>query len=46
VIQDQTAYIWAGGGVFDGSLPAAEYEENQYKARGLVKAIEIARTQL
>jgi anthranilate synthase component 1 len=46
VIQGQTAYIQAGGGVVHDSLPAAEYEETENKARGLLKAIEIAQTQL
>jgi anthranilate/para-aminobenzoate synthase component I len=48
VIQVQTPYSWAGGGVLDDSLPASwsEYEETQNKARGLLKAIEIAQTQL
>jgi anthranilate synthase component 1 len=46
VIQGQTAYVQAGGGVVYDSLPAAEYEETQNKARGLLKAIEIAQTQL
>jgi anthranilate synthase component I len=46
VIQGQTAYIQAGGGVVYDSTPAAEYEETQNKARGLLKAIEIAQSQL
>ncbi|MGC8644189.1 MAG: anthranilate synthase component I [Isosphaeraceae bacterium] len=46
VIQGQTAYVQAGGGVVYDSVPAAEYEETQNKARGLLKAIEIAQSQL
>jgi anthranilate synthase component 1 len=46
VIQGQTAYIQAGGGVVYDSVPLAEYEETVNKARGLLKAIEIAETQL
>ena len=46
VIQGRTAYVQAGGGVVYDSVPAAEYEETVNKARGLLKAIEIAETQL
>ena len=46
VIQGRTAYVQAGGGVVYDSDPAAEYEETVNKARGLLKAIEIAETQL
>jgi anthranilate synthase component 1 len=46
VIQGDTAYIQAGGGVVYDSIPAEEYEETLNKARGLLKAIEIAETQL
>ncbi len=46
VIQGDTAYIQAGGGVVYDSVPAEEYEETLNKARGLLKAIEIAETQL
>jgi anthranilate synthase component 1 len=46
VIQGETAYIQAGGGVVYDSVPAEEYEETLNKARGLLKAIEIAETQL
>ena len=37
---------WAGGGVVFDSVPGDEYEETGNKARGLLKAIEIAETQL
>lgn len=46
VIQGKTAYIQAGGGVVYDSDPASEYEETVNKARGLLKAIEIAQSQL
>jgi anthranilate synthase component 1 len=46
VIQGKTAYIQAGGGVVYDSNPGAEYQETVDKARGLLKAIEIAESQL
>jgi anthranilate synthase component 1 len=46
VIQGKTAYIQAGGGIVYDSDPATEYEETVSKARGLLKAIEIAESQL
>jgi anthranilate synthase component 1 len=46
VLQGKTAYIQAGGGVVYDSDPAAEYEETVNKARGMLKAIEIAENQL
>ncbi|WZO99241.1 anthranilate synthase component I [Isosphaeraceae bacterium EP7] len=46
VLQGQTAYIQAGCGVVYDSIPADEYEETLNKARGLLKAIEIAQDQL
>jgi anthranilate synthase component 1 len=46
IIQGKTAYIQAGGGVVYDSDPATEYEETVSKARGLLKAIEIAESQL
>jgi len=46
VIQGQTAYIQAGGGIVYDSIPSDEYEETVNKARVLLKAIEIAETQL
>jgi anthranilate synthase component 1 len=46
VIQGKTAYIQAGGGVVYDSDPGSEYEETINKARGLLKAIEIAESQL
>ena len=46
VLQGQTAFVQAGGGVVSDSNPNDEYEETVNKARGLLKAIEIAETQL
>jgi anthranilate synthase component 1 len=46
VLQGRTAYIQAGGGVVYDSVPSDEYDETVNKARGLLKAIEIAQTQL
>jgi len=46
VLVGQTAYVQAGGGVVYDSIPAEEYEETVNKASGLLKAIEIAETQL
>jgi anthranilate synthase component 1 len=46
VMQGDTAYVQAGGGVVYDSIPADEYQETVNKASGLLKAIEIAQTQL
>jgi anthranilate synthase component I len=46
VLQGKTAYVQAGGGVVYDSDPATEYEETLSKARGLLKAIEIAESEL
>jgi anthranilate synthase component 1 len=46
VILGQTAYIQAGAGIVADSVPALEYQETLSKAQGLLKAIEIAETQL
>jgi anthranilate synthase component 1 len=46
VLHDGHADIQAGGGVVYDSVPADEYEETMNKARGLLKAVEIAQTQL
>lgn len=42
VLQDGRAYIQAGCGVVYDSVPSAEYEETVNKARGMVKAVEMA----
>ncbi len=46
VLVGQTAYVQAGGGVVYDSVPSDEYDETVNKASGLLKAIEIAETQL
>ena len=46
VLKGSTAYVQAGAGIVYDSDPATEYEETVNKARGLLKAIEIAQTQL
>jgi len=46
VLVGQTAYVQAGGGVVHDSIPGDEYDETVNKASGLLKAIEIAQTQL
>jgi anthranilate synthase component 1 len=45
VLKGKTAYVQAGGGVVYDSVPSAEYDETVNKARGILKAIEIAQTQ-
>ena len=46
VIKDGTAHVQAGGGVVYDSDPGAEYEETVNKSKAMLKAIEIAETQL
>ncbi len=46
VVQGNKAYVQAGGGVVYDSIPSDEYEETVNKARGLLKAVEIAESQL
>jgi anthranilate synthase component 1 len=46
VLKGQTAYLQAGAGIVADSVPAAEYEETMNKAMGLLRALEIAETQL
>jgi anthranilate synthase component 1 len=46
VLHGKTAHIQAGGGIVYDSDPGAEFEETVNKARGLLKAIEIAESQL
>jgi anthranilate synthase component 1 len=45
-IQDQRAAIQAGAGIVADSNPAAEYEETRDKARALVRALEMAQSEL
>ncbi len=42
VIQDNTAYVQAGAGIVADSVPVNEWNETLSKARGLLKAIELA----
>jgi anthranilate synthase component I len=46
VIQGQTVYVQAGAGIVADSVPATEREETENKAMGLLRALEIAETQL
>jgi anthranilate synthase component 1 len=46
VLKGQTAYLQAGAGIVYDSVPAAEYEETMNKAMGMLRALEIAETQL
>jgi anthranilate synthase component 1 len=46
VIKGQTAYVQAGAGIVYDSVPALEYEETMNKAMGLLRALEIAESQL
>ncbi|MCS6851463.1 MAG: anthranilate synthase component I [Gemmataceae bacterium] len=46
VLLGQTAYLQAGAGIVYDSVPAKEYEETLNKAMGLLRALEIAETQL
>jgi anthranilate synthase component 1 len=46
VMQGQTAYVQAGAGIVADSIPEMEYHETLNKAKGLLKAIEVAERQL
>jgi anthranilate synthase component 1 len=46
VIKDGTVYIQAGAGIVADSIPANEYQETLNKARGLLKAVDIAERRL
>ncbi|WP_373653227.1 anthranilate synthase component I [Schlesneria sp. DSM 10557] len=46
VMMGQTAYVQAGAGIVADSVASSEYEETLSKARGLLKAIEIAERQM
>jgi anthranilate synthase component 1 len=46
VLKGQTAYLQAGAGIVADSVPANEYEETMNKARGLLRAVEMAEKQL
>ena len=42
VMVDDKAYVQAGGGIVADSVPEREYEETLSKARGLLRAIQVA----
>jgi anthranilate synthase component 1 len=44
VVQNGVAYVQAGAGIVADSVPEQEYQETLNKARGLLKAIEIAQS--
>ena len=46
VLQGKTAYVQAGAGIVADSVAALEREETENKAMGLLRALEIAETQL
>ncbi len=46
VLKGQTAYLQAGAGIVADSVPLKEREETLSKAMGLLRALEIAETQL
>jgi anthranilate synthase component 1 len=46
VLLGQTAYLQAGAGIVYDSVPVKEWEETMNKAMGLLRALEIAETQL
>jgi anthranilate synthase component 1 len=46
VLLGQTAYVQAGAGLVADSVPATEYQETVDKAMSLLRAIEVAETQL
>src|SRR6202030_2394547 len=46
VLKGQTAYLQAGAGIVADSVPEKEYEETMNKARGLLRALEMAEKQL
>jgi anthranilate synthase component 1 len=46
VLKGQTAYLQAGAGIVADSVPANEREETLNKARGLLRALEMAEKQL
>ena len=46
VILGKTAYVQAGAGIVADSVPASEYQETVNKAMSLLRALEVAETQL
>lgn len=45
VMQGQTVYVQAGAGIVADSIPESEYHETLNKAKGLLRAIELAEQQ-
>ena len=45
VMQDQTVYVQVGAGIVADSVPESEYHETLNKAKGLLRAIELAEQQ-
>ena len=45
VVKDGVAHVQAGGGTVADARPDYEYEESRAKARGVVRAIELAASQ-
>jgi anthranilate synthase component 1 len=41
VVKDQTLYVQAGAGVVADSVPAAEWQETEAKARAVLRAAEL-----
>jgi anthranilate synthase component 1 len=46
VMRGSTAHLQAGAGIVADSVPASEYEETLSKARGMLKAIDVAERQI
>jgi len=46
VMMGKTAYVQAGAGIVADSVPASEYQETVNKAMSLLRALEVAETQL
>ena len=44
LVKGKTAYIQAGAGIVADSIPSKEYQETVNKAKGMLKAIELAET--
>lgn len=43
LLKDDKAYVQAGAGIVADSVPSSEYEETVNKAKGMLRAIELAR---
>ncbi|MCA9095570.1 MAG: chorismate-binding protein, partial [Planctomycetaceae bacterium] len=46
VLKDGKAYVQAGAGIVADSVPESEYHETLNKAKGILKAIEVAEKQI